>query len=198
MATKPSSTIVAVRSGRAVTIPRMRIIRHFWMIFPGLLAGHGVWAQDVVGDWQGTLAVSGKSRVVLKVQNPTDGGLHADLYSIDQSSAAISVQSLTVTGSAISFQAPTVHGTYKGTLNADGTAITGTWTQRNGSYELNLVRATKETVWALDQAPHKVSFVPVDSNVKLEVLDWEEPVGHWFCSRASAIPRMCSTDLRRS
>jgi non-heme chloroperoxidase len=150
----------------------VQIIRLFSMIVIGLSAGHSAWAQNIAGNWQGTIEASGKFRVVLKVQNPADGTLRADLYSIDQSSAAITVQSLTVTASAISFQAPTVHGSYKGTLNADGTAIAGTWTQRNGSYALNFVRATKETAWALDQAPHAVRFVEVDSAVKLEVLDW--------------------------
>ncbi len=142
------------------------------MVVMGLSAGHSALAQSIAGDWQGKMGASGKFRVVLKVQNPTEGTLRADLYSIDQSSAAITVQSFTVTGPAISFQAPTVHGSYKGTLNADRTAITGTWTQRNGSYELNFVRATKETAWALDQAPHAVRLVEVDSSVKLEVLDW--------------------------
>lgn len=109
---------------------------------------------------------------MLEVQNRTDGALRADLYSIDQSSNAITVESLTVNGSAISFQVPAIHGSYKGTLNSDRTAITGTWTQRNGAFALNFDRATKETAWALDQSPHKVSFVQIDSGVKLEVLDW--------------------------
>ena len=81
------------------------------MIVTGLFAGHSAWAQSITGDWQGTIGASGKFRVVLKVQNPTDGTLRADLYSIDQSSAAITVQSFTVIGSAISFQAPTGRST---------------------------------------------------------------------------------------
>jgi pimeloyl-ACP methyl ester carboxylesterase len=144
----------------------------FWMIVTGLFAGHSAWAQRIAGDWQGMLGGSGKFRVVLRVQNPTEGTLRADLYSIDQSSAAIAVQALTMIGSAISFEAPIIHGSYKGTLSADGTAITGTWTQRSGDYPLNFVRAGKETAWALDQAAHAVSFVQVEPGVKLEVLDF--------------------------
>jgi pimeloyl-ACP methyl ester carboxylesterase len=159
-------------NARAGTIRDVQIIRLFTMIVIGLSAGHSGWAQSIAGDWQGTLGPGGKFRIVLKVKNPADGALHADLYSIDQSSNAIAVESLTVNGSAISFQAPPVHGSYQGTLNEDGTGITGTWTQRNGAYSLNFVRATKETAWALDQSPHQVNLVQVDSGVKLEVLDW--------------------------
>jgi pimeloyl-ACP methyl ester carboxylesterase len=150
----------------------VQLIRHFWMIVACLFAGHSAWAQSIPGDWQGTLGASGKFRIMLKVVSPMDGTLGAELYSIDQSSSAIEVHSFTVIGAAISFQAPAVHGSYKGTLSADGTAIAGTWTQRSGDYALNFVRATRETAWPMDQAPHAVSFVQVEPAVKLEVLDW--------------------------
>ena len=107
------------------------------MIANSFFVEHSAWAQRLAGDWQGTPGPGGKFHVVLKVQSPTDGTLRADLYSVDQSSAAITVQSLTVNGSAISFQAPAIHGSDKGTLNSDGTNITGTWAQRNGTCALN-------------------------------------------------------------
>jgi pimeloyl-ACP methyl ester carboxylesterase len=37
---------------------------------------------------------------------------------------------------------------------------------------LDLERATKATAWPRDPSPHKVQFITVDHNVKLEVLDW--------------------------
>jgi len=33
-------------------------------------------------------------------------------------------------------------------------------------------RATKATAWPLDPSPHTVRYIPVDTKVKLEVLDW--------------------------
>ena len=135
----------------------------------GTLAGRPVRAQGMAGDWQGKL---GEARVVLKIIPAPNGNFSASLYSIDQSSAAIPVQTITVSASVVTLEVPRVHGSYRGTLSADGTAITGVWTQRNGDHVLNFVRATKGSAWALDQSRHTVSFVNVDAGVKLEVLDW--------------------------
>jgi non-heme chloroperoxidase len=63
-----------------------------------------------------------------------------------------------------------IHGSYAGKLSADGTAMTGTWTQ-GGSLPLDLKRATPETAWK-DPSPHSVQFVNVEQGVKIEVLDW--------------------------
>ncbi|HYL78508.1 MAG TPA: alpha/beta hydrolase [Bryobacteraceae bacterium] len=143
-----------------------------WTITLALLAGYPVWALGIAGDWQGTIGEGRKFRVVLKIAADANGNLGANLYSIDQSSAAIPVQALTVNASVVTFGVPRIRGSYKGTLSADGTAITGIWTQPNGDHVLSFVRAARDTAWALDQAPHTRSFVNVDAGVKLEVLDW--------------------------
>jgi non-heme chloroperoxidase len=138
----------------------------------GVLIAYPVWAQSIAGDWQGTIGEGRKFRVVLKIMAAADGNLSANLYSIDQSSAAIPVEAFTLNASVVTFGAPIIRGSYKGTLSADGAGISGLWTQPNGEHVLNFVRATKDTAWALDQAPHTAKFVEVDSGVKLEVLDW--------------------------
>jgi pimeloyl-ACP methyl ester carboxylesterase len=140
-----------------------------WTTILGTLAGHSVWAQGIAGDWQGKL---GQSRVVLRITSGPGYTLSATLFSIDQSSAAILVEKVTVNASAVTLEVPRVHGSYRGTLSADVTTITGVWTQRNGDQILNFVRATTDTAWALDQSPHTVRFINVDAGVKLEVLDW--------------------------
>jgi pimeloyl-ACP methyl ester carboxylesterase len=60
---------------------------------------------------------------------------------------------------------------YEGKVSADGNTITGTWTQR-GKAQLDFRRAAKETAWSRESSPHTVQFIAVDTNVKLEVLDW--------------------------
>src|SRR5262249_48464994 len=85
---------------------------------------------------------------------------------------AILVERVTAGASGVTPDVPRVHGSYRGTLSADGTAITGVWTQRDGDHVLNFVRATTDTAWSFDQSPHTVKFVNVDAGVKLEVLDW--------------------------
>ncbi len=61
-----------------------------------------------------------------------------------------------------------IRGSYEGKLSADGTTIAGTWTQ-GLSLPLELRRATPETAYR-DPAAHRVHFVTVEKNVKLEVL----------------------------
>jgi hypothetical protein len=138
-----------------------------------MLWGNSVFAQDIAGDWQGTLKVGPQElRLVVQIAKADGGGgWKATIYSIDQSANPIPVNSVSLEGSILKLTVDVVRATYEGTVNADGTAITGTWTQRL-PLPLELTRATKETAWPLDASPHRVQFVTVDDNVKLEVLDW--------------------------
>ncbi len=93
-------------------------------------------------------------------------------YSIDQGSEGAPVSSIALQGSTLKFSLDMIQGIYQGKLSADGKSISGTWTQSGTSFPLDFQRATKETAWPLDSSPHKVEFITVDKNVKLEVLDW--------------------------
>jgi pimeloyl-ACP methyl ester carboxylesterase len=115
-------------------------------------------AQDISGDWQGTLKIAGQElRLIVHFEKGANGGWTANLYSIDQTTEPVPVD--------------LVRGTYEGKLSADGTSIAGTWKQ-GLPLPLDLQRATKETAWQRDPSPHTVQFITVDANVKLEVLDW--------------------------
>lgn len=129
-------------------------------------------AQGIIGDWQGTLESGRKFRIVLRIRAAESGGLAASLFSIDQSSAAIPVESIGMIDGTLRFRVPRIRGGYQGSQTSDGAEIRGTWTQANGEAPLHFVRATTETAWALDQSPHQTSFVEVESGVRLEVLDW--------------------------
>jgi pimeloyl-ACP methyl ester carboxylesterase len=137
------------------------------LLLPGF-----VQAQELIGDWQGTLVIGqAKLRIILKVSAGTDKKLAAELYSIDQTSDALPVDSISVDGKSVNFALPMIHGSYVGTLSTDSNSIDGTWTQ-GGSNPLKFERATKETAWAIDPSKHTVQFVTVEPGVKLEVLDW--------------------------
>ena len=87
-------------------------------------------AQNIGGDWQGTLRVSGAQlRLVLHVTKDDDGRLKATLDSIDQDAIGIPVTAITLSGANLNFTVLTVHGTYQGKVNPESTAIEGTWTQ---------------------------------------------------------------------
>jgi pimeloyl-ACP methyl ester carboxylesterase len=130
------------------------------------------YAQDISGDWQGTLKAGVQQlRIILHIAKSDNGGWNATMFSIDQQPDGIPVNSITLQDSNLKFTVDAVHGSYEGKVSADGAAIAGTWTQGR-PLPLEFQRATKETAWKRDPSPHTVQFIAVDKNVKLEVLDW--------------------------
>ena len=130
-------------------------------------------AQDIAGDWQGTLKAGPQElRLVVKIAKGDGGGWKATLFSIDQGGfdQGIPVDSVTQQGSDVKFTVGAIRGAYEGKISADGASIEGTWTQVR-PLPLELKRATPETAFK-DPSPHAVQFVSVDKDVKLEVLDW--------------------------
>ena len=151
--------------------------RAVWILAALVLCSAGASAQDLSGDWQGTLAAGPRQlRLIVHVAKGDGGGWKGSVSSIDQSpdwGAGTPIDSITVQGSTIELSIAALRGTYTGTLAADGNSVDGTWTQ-GPPLPLSLVRATPETAWK-DPSPHSVRFVTVDSNVKIEVLDWAGP-----------------------
>ncbi len=130
------------------------------------------YAQDISGHWQGTLKAGPQElRVIVEIAKGNAGGWKATMYSIDQSTNAIPVDSVTLEEASVKLTVPMVQGTFEGKLSADGASVAGTWSQ-GLPLPLELRRATKETAWPLDPTPHSIRFVTVDKDVKLEVLDW--------------------------
>ena len=99
-------------------------------------------AQDIAGDWQGTLSAGGAElRLVLHLTKAADGSLKATLDSVDQGANGIPVNSVTLKDSKLSLDVAAVHGTYEGTVAADAKTISGTWTQGQ-ALPLEFKRAT--------------------------------------------------------
>jgi hypothetical protein len=97
-------------------------------------------AQDITGDWNGTLKPGGAElRLVLHITKNADGSLKATLDSIDQGANAIPVSVVTLKDSKLNLTVEAVRGTYEGKVNATAREIAGTWTQ-GGSFELNFHR----------------------------------------------------------
>jgi len=137
-----------------------------------LMLSAGLNAQNIAGDWQGTLKDNASGlRIVMHIEADGKGGWIAKQYSIDQQPDPIPVNSITLKNRTLMFSIDAVHGSYEGKLSADGKSIRGAWKQGD-STPLDLVRATKKTLWSKDASPHTVQFIAVDKDVKLEVLDW--------------------------
>jgi pimeloyl-ACP methyl ester carboxylesterase len=144
-----------------------------WLYLLASLSASTFHAQDITGNWQGTLTPPEGSpvRIVLQVTRDAGQALKAKIYSIDQGPERNRVDSVTLQDSAVKFELGTVQGSYEGRLSPDGNSITGTWTQ-GSRLALNFQKATKATAWPVDASPHAVQFVTVEPGIKLEVLDW--------------------------
>lgn len=136
-----------------------------------VLSGTLLRAQDLSGDWQGTLAVGGGLRTLIKISKAEGGGWKAMLYSIDQTPDGIPATSIALQGADVTFMIDNLHVSYRGRLSADGNSIVGTFTQGQ-PLPLDFRRATKDTAWSLDSSPHASQLISVEKDVKLEVLDW--------------------------
>ena len=141
----------------------------------GALATIGaLYAQDISGDWQGTLKAGPRElRLVVKIDKAANGSWNAELLSIDQipdRGVGIPANSVTLQGSNLKFIINAARITYEGTVSADGSSVKGTWTQGQ-PLPLDFQRATPQNAWK-DPSPHTVQLVAVDKDVRLEVLDW--------------------------
>jgi fermentation-respiration switch protein FrsA (DUF1100 family) len=108
-----------------------RVVLVFLFLLVAAGAGSSVaQAQDIVGDWQGTLhAGAADLRVVIHFTKNNDGSLHATMDSVDQGANGIPVSTVTLKDSQLKLGVDAVHGTYEGKVNADATVIDGTWSQ---------------------------------------------------------------------
>ena len=130
-------------------------------------------AQNLAGNWQGTLGAPPNAlRLLLRVAPGDNGRLSASLVSLDQGGFdnPIPVDSVVRRDSTLVFFISEVNGTYRGTLTSHGSVIRGEWIQ-GAPAPLDFVRPTERTAWR-DASPHRQRFVNVEKNVRLEVLDW--------------------------
>jgi uncharacterized protein (TIGR03435 family) len=133
-----------------------------------LLAGGALWAQDLTGNWQGTLKAGKDLRMILVVSKE-DGRLQARLYSIDETPQPFRVSSISQDGATVKFAIDLNGTTYEGKMNADNNAIAGTWTQAVTSLPLDFARATKETAWDIPAPPPPRKLMPTDAEPGVEV-----------------------------
>jgi|SRR5579871_430338 len=88
------------------------------------------YSQNIAGDWQGSLKAGGMElRLNLHIAKNDDGTFKATLDSVDQGANGIPVSAVSFKDAKLHLDIKAVRGTYDGTVNADASAITGTWNQ---------------------------------------------------------------------
>lgn len=143
-----------------------------------VLLGDALHAQDISGDWQGTIGLGPQSiRFVLRIVRG-DGGWSASLTNLGNPNydVPVSADVAALNGGDLKLGFHTIPGTrgdYEGTLSADGVSINGSWSSGGPArLPLDFHRVTPQTAWQYSLTKHSQRFVAVDSGVKLEVLDW--------------------------
>jgi len=111
-------------------------------LLPGaLLLGSSLFAQDIAGDWKGTISTPTlEVRVALHIKT-ANGGLSATMDSVDQGALGLAVSSMTLKSSTLKFTVAAANGTYEGKVAPNGSLIDGIWTQ-GGPYPLKFERGS--------------------------------------------------------
>jgi uncharacterized protein (TIGR03435 family) len=139
-----------------------------WVVALASLAAGPLRAQDLTGNWQGTLKATKDLRMILVVTKE-DGRLQAKLYSIDETAQPFRVSSILQDGTTVKFAIDLNGTTYEGKMSADNNMIAGTWTQGVTPLPLDFSRATKETAWEIPAPPPPRKSMPPDADPSFEV-----------------------------
>jgi len=98
-------------------------------------------ATPVGGDWEGIIKVQNQDlRLVLHVKEAA-GKLTATFDSPDQYVAGMPVDSIELKGQQFVFEIKRILSIYSGTVDKDGKAISGSWSQLGMSLPLNFKKA---------------------------------------------------------
>lgn len=104
-------------------------------------------AQNISGDWQGTLKGKVVNRLMLQIVKTSNGKWEVTLYRINLNGEPELIPSVRVSGSDIRLGLSD-GGTYDGKLSPDASAIQGNW--KEGQFpprSVVFLRATKKTAW---------------------------------------------------
>ncbi|MCI0538331.1 MAG: hypothetical protein L0Z50_24250 [Verrucomicrobiales bacterium] len=97
--------------------------------------------EDIRGHWKGSLEVRGnKLRLALKLGKLPDGSFSGTMASLDQGGRDLPVSSVGYTNPVVRMEWKGIRGVYTGTVNKEGTEMTGTWEQWGSPSPLSLQR----------------------------------------------------------
>ena len=90
------------------------------------LAGYAQQVAGIAGDYTGSL---GTLHLRLHIKVDKRGLATGTLDSIDQGAVGIPCTDFRYEGKILAFAVPTVNGSWKGTVSAEGATLSGTWDQ---------------------------------------------------------------------
>ena len=123
--------------------------------------------KGLEGVWQGTLDAGEKLRLVLTVSKSADGSFSGKVDSLDQG-ASIPIEVIAVNGDSVRLELKTVGGVFEGKLSADGSELTGNFSQGGTLLPLSFKRggqAVSEAQGTKPTTPQRPIDVPVDVTI---------------------------------
>lgn len=146
-------------------MPRYQSALSLFLLLPSVTPS--VHAQNILGQWQGTIQSDHPHRMVVKISHDRNGKLQAYFVPLDESPDHY--PATTISASHGEVDALSADGSFHGKLSADGKRITGTWTEGSSQSPLDFQRATEDTSWLTKS---KTQMITVAPGVSLEVIDW--------------------------
>jgi hypothetical protein len=99
--------------------------------------------KELAGVWKGTLEAVGRElRLVMTIANQTDGTAIGRMTSVDEGGLTLFL-AVSQRGANVTVESRGIVSSFTGTLNAAGTELSGTWSQRGLSVPLTLTRGTE-------------------------------------------------------
>ncbi|MCX5643431.1 MAG: alpha/beta fold hydrolase [Phycisphaerae bacterium] len=110
----------------------------------------------VEGTWLGALKVSSiELRIVFNLRAQADGSLSGTLDSPDQGATGIAITRVGVEKERVTVEVSTIGGRYEGTLNAEGSEMSGKWMQGGAALDLVMKRVKEVPKVVRPQEPKK-------------------------------------------
>jgi hypothetical protein len=99
-------------------------------------------SKELEGDWEGTLETpNGTLPVIVHLKNQPDNTVKGTMDSPKQGAKDLPLSDIVQKAESFEFQLPMAGGSFKGTVNKEGTQVTGNWSQGGGSLPLTLKKA---------------------------------------------------------
>ncbi len=133
------------------------------------------------GDYSGTL---GTLHLKLHLKVGAGGAMEGTLDSVDQGAMGLRCANIHLAEMAFSFEVPSVHGTWHGTVSADGATLNGSWSQGE---EMPLVLRRDEP-FAAAEKPSRVDGIwrgtlgAGGTKLRLQVQIKSDRAGKEYCS----------------
>jgi hypothetical protein len=110
------------------------------------LPAHPPVARALEGTWTASSEGGGQTRrSLLVVANQPDGTAIGRIINLDQGRLEIPASAMTSTTDSLNLEFKSIGASYRGVINAEGTAIAGTYRERDRSVPLTFVRAAADS-----------------------------------------------------